>query len=81
MAEDVDDVDVLTTPQPRYEHVDIRGVVGRTSRSLPLKTNIVNTDAARCARRGASRHAAPRSCATYCESGYSIPPRDGFTHF
>ena len=37
----------LTAPQPRYEHVEIRGVVGRTSRSLPLKTNIVNTDAAR----------------------------------
>ena len=63
MAEDVDDVDVLTTPQPRYEQVDIRGVVGRTSRSLPLKTNIVNTDAARCMRRGASRHAAPRCAA------------------
>ena len=60
MAEDVDDVDVLTTPQPRYEHVDIRGVVGRTSCSLPLKTNIVNTDALRAARRFASRRAAPR---------------------
>ena len=50
----------LTTPQPRYEHVDIRGVVGRTSRSLPLKTNIVNTNA-------------PRSCATYYEPVFSEP--------
>ena len=39
------------------------GVVGRTSRSLPLKTNIVNTDAAHGARRGAERHAAPRRAA------------------
>ena len=34
-----------------------KGCGRRTSRSLPLKTNIVNTDAA--------RHAAPRSCATF----------------